>query len=104
MFIQVGIVNRSNPSTNLRLLEYEKVAKEACGVTSFEEAHSLYPDVPLFDLPYLCMDLVYVYTVLVDGFGKHTRNCWTFYDLIFVQSRIILVIFSIWQELIQRRK
>ncbi|XP_078180986.1 putative apyrase 3 [Carex rostrata] len=65
----VGIVNRSNPSTNLRLLEYEKVAKEVCGVTSFEEAHSLYPDVPLFDLPYLCMDLVYVYAVLVDGFG-----------------------------------
>lgn len=75
MFTQVGIANRSNPSTDLKLLEYEKAAKVACAVKSFEEAHILYPDVPSFDLPYLCMDLVYVYSVLVDGFGKHTRNC-----------------------------
>ncbi|KAJ4771967.1 Ectonucleoside triphosphate diphosphohydrolase 5 [Rhynchospora pubera] len=65
----VGITTHSKPSTDLRLLEYEKFAKVACGASTFEDAHNLFPSVPLFDLPYLCMDLVYVYTVLVDGFG-----------------------------------
>jgi hypothetical protein len=58
----------------MKLSAYEEAAKTACGVKSFEEAHNLYPDVPLFDLPYLCMDLVYVYSVLVDGFGEYTRS------------------------------
>ncbi|KAJ3684284.1 hypothetical protein LUZ61_013448 [Rhynchospora tenuis] len=65
----IGITNSSNPSTDLRLSEYEKSAKVACGASSFEDARNLFPDVPVFDLPYLCMDLVYVYAVLVDGFG-----------------------------------
>ncbi|KAJ3684285.1 hypothetical protein LUZ61_013449 [Rhynchospora tenuis] len=65
----VSIVNRSKTSTDLKLLEYEKVAKVSCAAKSLEEAHNMFPDVPLADLPYLCMDLVYVYAVLVDGFG-----------------------------------
>ncbi|KAJ4804030.1 Ectonucleoside triphosphate diphosphohydrolase 5 [Rhynchospora pubera] len=65
----VGITNGDIPSTDLKLLEYEEVAKVACGAKSLEEAHNLFPIVPAFDLPYLCMDLVYVYSILVDGFG-----------------------------------
>ncbi|KAJ3684286.1 hypothetical protein LUZ61_013450 [Rhynchospora tenuis] len=65
----VSIVNGSNTSTDLKILEYEKVAKVSCAAKSPEEAHNLFPGVPLFELPYLCMDLVYIYAVLVDGFG-----------------------------------
>ncbi|KAJ3690908.1 hypothetical protein LUZ61_020072 [Rhynchospora tenuis] len=65
----VGITNRDIPSTDLKLLEYEELAKVSCGAKSLEEAHNLFPIVPAFDLPYLCMDLVYVYSILADGFG-----------------------------------
>lgn len=40
----------------------------ACG-TKIEEGKSKYPNVEDGNLPFLCMDLVYQYTLLVDGFG-----------------------------------
>lgn len=36
---------------------------------SVEEAKIEYPNVNDVDVPYLCMDLAYQYTLLVDGFG-----------------------------------
>ncbi|KAJ1688916.1 hypothetical protein LUZ63_013071 [Rhynchospora breviuscula] len=57
------------PSTELRLLDYQKAAKMVCEVKSFEEAHILLPVVDLVELPYSCLDFVFVYTMLVDGFG-----------------------------------
>jgi apyrase len=36
---------------------------------SFEESKAAYPRVRASNAPYVCMDLVYQYTLLVDGFG-----------------------------------
>ncbi|RWV97903.1 hypothetical protein BHE74_00014003 [Ensete ventricosum] len=47
---------------------FEKAAKHACQL-SIEDAKAAYPGVQEDNLPYLCMDLVYQYTLLVDGFA-----------------------------------
>ncbi|KAJ3680995.1 hypothetical protein LUZ60_015484 [Juncus effusus] len=70
-FYQTGadldIVNHTHSA--MRLIEYRKVAEEACTPKSLEEASKLYPNVYSQDLPYLCMDFVYLYILLVDGFA-----------------------------------
>lgn len=71
--LQIGIA--AKPSTELRLLEFEKAAKMACEAKSFEEAHILMPVVALVELPYVCLDFVFVYSVFVDGFGRNTICC-----------------------------
>lgn len=48
---------------------FQEAARIACG-TSIEDGKSKYTNVEEDNLPYLCMDLVYQYTLLVDGFGK----------------------------------
>lgn len=50
-------------------MDFEDAAKRACE-TKLENAKSAYENVEENNLPYLCMDLVYEYTLLVDGFGK----------------------------------
>ncbi|CAA6654529.1 unnamed protein product [Spirodela intermedia] len=55
-------VAKVNPS------DFEDAAKRACGL-NLEEAGKTYPKVEEDNLPYLCMDLVYQYTLLIDGFG-----------------------------------
>ena len=49
-------------------MDFKNAAKQACQ-TKLEDAKSTYPFVDDGNLPYLCMDLVYQYTLLVDGFG-----------------------------------
>lgn len=49
--------------------DFEEAAKRACA-TSLEAGKSTYPRVDPKDLPFLCMDLVYQFTLLVDGFGE----------------------------------
>lgn len=54
----------------VRPVDFEEAAKRACE-TKLEDAPSTYPRVKDQDnLPYLCMDLVYQFTLLIDGFGK----------------------------------
>lgn len=50
-------------------MDFANEAKRACE-TNLEGAKSRYPRVEEDNLPYLCMDLVYEFTLLVDGFGK----------------------------------
>lgn len=50
-------------------MDFEDAAKRACE-TKFEDAKSTYPRPDEDQLPYLCMDLVYQFTLLVDGFGN----------------------------------
>ena len=53
-------------------MDFEDEAKRACE-TKLEDAKSTYPKVEEANLPYLCMDLVYQFTLLIDGFGKLPR-------------------------------
>ena len=57
------------PVAKVRPVNFKDEAKRACE-TKLEDAKSIYQRVEPDNLPYLCMDLVYQFTLLVDGFGK----------------------------------
>ncbi|KAM0024771.1 putative apyrase [Helianthus debilis subsp. tardiflorus] len=65
---QVGFIDESQRVVEACPLDFQVAALGAC-LTTLEDAKSKYKVDPN-DLPYLCMDLVYQYTLLVDGFGK----------------------------------
>jgi apyrase len=46
-----------------------KAAAEKICPMSFQEAKAAYPKFRASDAPYICMDLIYQYSLLVDGFG-----------------------------------
>lgn len=50
-------------------MDFKHAAKRACE-TKLQDAKSAYPHVEEGNLPFICMDLVYQYTLLVDGFGR----------------------------------
>ncbi|XP_033142661.1 apyrase 2, partial [Brassica rapa] len=65
---EAGFVDPKQPVATVRPMDFEKAAKKACSM-KIEEGKSKFPRVEEDNLPYLCMDLVYQYTLLVDGFG-----------------------------------
>ncbi|CAN6228213.1 unnamed protein product [Urochloa humidicola] len=65
---EVGIVDSNAPSGKATPAAFGAYAENACKL-SIEEAKIAFPDVHDADLPYICMDLAYQYTLLVDGFG-----------------------------------
>ncbi|XP_047160723.1 apyrase 2-like [Vigna umbellata] len=65
---EAGFADPNSPVAIVRPADFEDAAKRACQ-TKLENAKSTYPNVEEGNLPYLCMDLVYQYTLLVDGFG-----------------------------------
>ncbi|KAK4478232.1 hypothetical protein RD792_017515, partial [Penstemon davidsonii] len=65
---EAGFINPNLAYAKVRPVDFEDAAKRACE-TSLEDADSIYPRVEPDNLPYLCMDLVYQYTLLVHGFG-----------------------------------
>ncbi|KAM5561862.1 apyrase 2 [Rosa sericea] len=65
---EAGFVSPNEPVAKVRPGNFEEAAKRACQ-TKLEDAKSTYRDVDEDNLPYLCMDLVYQFTLLVDGFG-----------------------------------
>ncbi|CAN8260497.1 unnamed protein product [Cochlearia groenlandica] len=65
---EAGFVNPKQTVATVRPLDFEKAAKKACNM-KMEEGNSKFPRVEEDNLPYLCLDLVYQYTLLVDGFG-----------------------------------
>ena len=65
---QAGFVDSNLPVAKVKPSDFEEAAKRACKL-SVEEAKTTYPHVSEDNLPYLCMDLVYQFTLLVDGFG-----------------------------------
>ncbi|TVU27202.1 hypothetical protein EJB05_29797, partial [Eragrostis curvula] len=65
---QVGIIDGKFPSAKATPAAFRVAAKKVCQL-SVKEAKAAYPNFPSTDVPYLCMDLTYQYTLLVDGFG-----------------------------------
>ncbi|KAJ6974869.1 apyrase 2-like [Populus alba x Populus x berolinensis] len=65
---QAGFVDSTVPAAKVQPSDFESAAKRACE-TKLENAKSIYSSVDDNDLPYICMDLVYQYTLLVDGFA-----------------------------------
>lgn len=65
---EAGFVNHNLPVAKVRPVDFANEAKRACE-TNLEGAKSRYQRVEEDNLPYLCMDLVYEFTLLVDGFG-----------------------------------
>ncbi|CAH8381450.1 unnamed protein product [Eruca vesicaria subsp. sativa] len=65
---EAGFVDPKQPVATVRPIDFEKAAKKACSM-KMEEGKSKFPRVEEDNLPYLCMDLVYQYTLLVNGFG-----------------------------------
>ncbi|XP_068307626.1 apyrase 2-like [Pyrus communis] len=65
---EAGFVNPNEPVAKVHPGNFEEAAKRACE-TKLADAKSTYPRVEEGNLPFLCMDLVYQSTLLVDGFG-----------------------------------
>lgn len=65
---EAGFIDRSLPVAKVSPHDFFEAAERACK-TSLADAKSVYPRVEDGNLPYLCMDLVYQFTLLVDGFG-----------------------------------
>ncbi|CAL4911865.1 unnamed protein product [Urochloa decumbens] len=65
---EVGIIASNAPSAKTTPAAFRASAEKACQL-SVEEAKLAYPNVNDGDAAYMCMDLAYQYTLLVDGFG-----------------------------------
>ncbi|GFQ00834.1 apyrase [Phtheirospermum japonicum] len=63
-----GIIKANVPSASVRPIDYKNAAKRACQAT-VDNIKSIFPLIDEKDVPFLCMDLVYQFTLLVDGFG-----------------------------------
>jgi hypothetical protein len=74
---QAGFVNPKAAVAKVKPSDFEEAARRVCKL-NVKEAQVTYPDVQEKNIPYLCMDLVYQHTLLVDGFGmarwKSTKN------------------------------
>ncbi|KAF2306846.1 hypothetical protein GH714_021976 [Hevea brasiliensis] len=66
--LKAGFIDPALPVAKVHPVDFEEAAKRACE-TKLEDAKSAYQRVEVDNLPYLCMDLVYQYTLLVDGFA-----------------------------------
>ncbi|KAK9289550.1 hypothetical protein L1049_007706 [Liquidambar formosana] len=65
---EAGFVDPNLPVAKVHTVDFEDAPKRACE-TRLEDAKSAYPSVDEDNLPYLCMDLVFQFTLLVDGFA-----------------------------------
>ncbi|KAJ8762754.1 hypothetical protein K2173_017569 [Erythroxylum novogranatense] len=65
---EAGFVDSNVAVAKVSPSDFEDAAKRACE-TKLKDAKNTYRNVEESNLPYLCMDLVYQYTLLVDGFA-----------------------------------
>lgn len=67
--MQAGFIKATDPVAKVQPQYFADAAKRACE-TKYANAKATYEHVEESNLAYVCMDLVYQYTLLVDGFGK----------------------------------
>ncbi|XP_058094941.1 probable apyrase 1 isoform X2 [Magnolia sinica] len=65
---EAGFIDPKEPVAKVKPSDFKDAAKRACE-SSLKDAKGTYPNVEPGNLPYICMDLVYQYTLLIDGFG-----------------------------------
>lgn len=66
---EVGIITpHDTPSATVRPADFLRVARQACS-TKYQNITSLFANIISKDIPFVCSDLVYQYTMLVDGLG-----------------------------------
>ncbi|KAG7025015.1 Apyrase 2 [Cucurbita argyrosperma subsp. argyrosperma] len=70
---QAGFIDSDKPDAIVKPIDFKRAARIACQ-TKFVDAKAKYPNVYSSDLQFVCMDLVYEYTLLVDGFGIDSRK------------------------------
>ncbi|CAO2042345.1 unnamed protein product [Urochloa humidicola] len=70
---EVGIIDSNAPSGKATPATFGAYAEKACRL-SVEEAKIAFPNVHEVDVPYICMDLAFLYTLLVDGFGVESTK------------------------------
>lgn len=98
--LQAGIVEADANSVIERPRVYLKAAKKACRA-NVDNIKSLFPLIYDSDVPFLCMDLVYEYTLLVEAFGTHHIYIYR-YNLNCLKSQnrlnsILLIILMSWK-------
>ncbi|KAF8711387.1 hypothetical protein HU200_029418 [Digitaria exilis] len=73
----VGFIDSKAPSAKAAPAGFMVAAKKACQL-DVKKAKVAYPNIGDMNVPYLCMDLIYTYTILVDGFGLQPMKKITF--------------------------
>lgn len=64
----VNIADPNKPNSNIRIEDLKTGAEHVCK-TKYKDAKATYPLIYEDSLPYACLDLIYQYTLFVDGFG-----------------------------------
>lgn len=64
---QVGLIDSDAPSGTSTPAAFRALAQKICRM-SLKEVKAKYPKVR--DIPYVCMDLIYQHSLLIDGFGE----------------------------------
>ncbi|VAI25518.1 unnamed protein product [Triticum turgidum subsp. durum] len=68
MAADVGLIDSEATSGKTTPAAFRAAAEKICPM-GFVEAKAAYPKVRSVDAPFICMDLIYQYSLLVDGFG-----------------------------------
>lgn len=88
MAYRVNIVDPKASSGKAKPIQYLNAAKIACRLKA-EEVKSVFPNVDSKDLPYLCMDMIYQFSLLVDGFGLNPyREITLVHDVNYKNNRV----------------
>ncbi|CAK9327848.1 unnamed protein product [Citrullus colocynthis] len=70
---QAGFIDSNKPDAIVKPFDFKRAARIACQ-TKFVDARAKYPNVYSSDLQFVCLDLVYEYALLVNGFGIDSRK------------------------------
>ncbi|KAG9128923.1 hypothetical protein Leryth_009660 [Lithospermum erythrorhizon] len=85
---EAGFVDPDQAAAKVRPIDFETAARRACG-SGLEDAKSIYRRVEPENLPFLCMDLVYQFTLLVDGFGLDPQQDITLVKKVKYQNSLV---------------